>query len=449
MDKQLTDRAKAFRAAIAGFIGNKLKKAPKDDVGNYAAATNDECSAWIANAVANIGDARIATHPIRMIHSSIKGATSIYTPPPQLLERSEIGTHSVAHAYTADFAIGNSPQVPGCQLLLQCSFEGHCLADWIMAGDGDLSAALDVGTNRNIATDLAGTLIPSRSLASSKLAKQVYWLVGDESQDDSQYHLLQPMFSSTLEDALYQPLSRFKDAYFNARGTQKKQPTLADHSTYPNLVRRNIGGANPQNVSPLNSMRHGDNYLLASLPPRWKQSEARQPKRTADVWAQFEYSGKVRGLLKALVDLLKPKNKLDPKPIMETRQAREVIEQELGVQLAIFSAAIHARFEPGWSRAADCELGLPEKLWLDPEHVALPLREGFEDEDADFNAAWAWNDWPDAIAGHFAQWLNGKLRDAGMVAVGDSEAKHWAKQAIVEAEWPLPMQLQMPAGDAA
>ena len=449
MDKQLTDRAKAFRAAIAGFIGNKLKKAPKDDAGNCVAATNDECSAWIANAVANIGDARIATHPIRMIHSSIKGATSIYTPPPQLLARSEIGTHSVAHAYTADFAIGNSPQVPGCQLLLQCSFEGRCLADWVMAGDNDLSIALSVGTNRDIAADLASTLVPSRNLASSKLAKQIYWLVGDESQDDSQYHLLQPMFSSTLEDALYQPLSRFKDAYFNARGTQKKQPTLADHSTYPNLVRRNIGGANPQNVSPLNSVRRGDNYLLASLPPRWKQSEARQPKRSDEIWSQFEYFGNVRFLLKALVDLLKPKNKPEPKPIMETRQVREAIEQELGMQLAIFASAIHARFEPGWSREADCELHPSEKLWLDPERVALPLREGFETEDTEFKAAYQWKDWPDEVAGHFANWLNRKLRDAGITAVGDSEAKHWARQAIVEAEWPVPMQRRMPTGGIA
>lgn len=46
---------------------------------------------------------------------------------------------------------------------------------------------------------------------------------------------------------------------------------------YPDILAMKFGGANKQNISWLNSQRHGENWLLASLPPVWKQNRVRLP----------------------------------------------------------------------------------------------------------------------------------------------------------------------------
>ncbi len=79
---------------------------------------------------------------------------------------------------------------------------------------------------------------------------------------------------------------------------------------------------------------------------------------------------------------------------------------------------------------------LIEQIWLDPERATLADREGVEgEEDARFRTALEWKDWPDEVATQFANWLNQALVKEGL-PVGVAEAKHWAKQVLLEAEWP-------------
>lgn len=451
MDKQLTDRAKAFRTAITAFINARREAKLKGELGDGDASSKYEYGTWLADAARRVSQIQAVTHTLKATHPDARGS-SLHVVPADLPQHSEIGTHSLGDIFSED-VVGNAAALDVFKFL-KVEVDGRRLLDWMQTDDVDLRSALH--TDVAIASAWMGAfrhLVHSDAQpASHEAAKQLYWLTGETPADDSQYRLLQPLFSSSLAHAVHEELqdARFGEVNKLARQAfREKAPHDVPYRNYSNLAARKLGGTKPQNISQLNSERGGVNYLLASSPPRWRQSEARQPKHTADVWTQFEYFGEVRGLLKALVSLLKPTNKPEPKPVMETRQAREAIEQALGVQMVMFSAAIHACFEPGWSRVADCELHQSEKLWLDPERAGLPLREGFEAEDADFNAAYARNDWPDAVAGRFAQWLNGKLRDAGMVAVGDSEAKHWAKQALVEAEWPVAVQRRIPAGGLA
>lgn len=448
---ELTDRGKVFHATIASFIGNKLKKAPRSDDGNYAPADTAECQAWLLNAVANIGNASIATHPIRITHSSIKGATSVYVEPGQLVPRLEIGTHSLVHAFTADFAISNSPQVPACQLLQQRSLDGKLLVSWLSAGDPDLIAAITVsaGGDASAANILIAALQPEDRAISHGLAKQVYWLAGDEPKSDGQYHLLQPMSSSTLEDALYEPISGATDAYFKARGTQKKAPTFADHATYPGVVRRNIGGANPQNVSPLNSLRHGNNYLLASRPPNaWKPREGANLLKLDSVFDEkrgaIHAFGGMRELLRTLADFLKKNSD----PVMETRTHRETIEQAIGQELAMFGVSIRGSHAAGWTRDETCQLPQCEQIWLDPDRTELPVRNNdpehthWREDDLAFNDAYERGDWADEVATRFGLWLNGQLRKRSdkLVALGEVEMRHFAHRAILDVAWPIPLQ---------
>jgi CRISPR-associated protein Csy1 len=144
----------------------------------------------------------------------------------------------------------------------------------------------------------------------------------------------------------------------------------------------------------------------------------------------------------------------DPPPNDATRTRRQEIEQELGIQFAVFAAETRARFEPGWTRDPDCSLPLCEQLWLDPERTELPIRRDpqhpeWTQQDTAFNEAYVWGDWPDEIAGRFANWVNGQLHKAGLTTVGGAEYRHWAKQAVEDAAWPMPMQRRAPQGGAA
>ena len=60
-------------------------------------------------------------------------------------------------------------------------------------------------------------------------------------------------------------------------------------------------------------------------------------------------------------------------------------------------------------------------------------------------------DWADQVAGDFGLWLNAQLRqhDGKLKALGETEMRHFARQAVIEAAWPMPMQRHAPAGDAA
>jgi CRISPR-associated protein Csy1 len=270
--------------------------------------------------------------------------------------------------------------------------------------------------------------------------KQVYWCVGKAAEQDEDYHLLQPMFSSSLAQVVHQELedARFGEQNKLARQARRENKAFdAGCRDYPDLAVRKLGGTKPQNISHLNSERRGENYLLSSLPPSWKQ----QPQRwlnIASVLPLFQRYEGVPALVKALLALLAPLDK-KVKPVMETKIACEKIEQALGEALAAYGLSIRASQPPGWTRDASCRLELCEKLWLDPERASLPDRVEHEAEDQAFRQQLEWKDWPDQVAHRFGDWLNDILRD-NKLPVGETEQAHWAKQAIVDAEWPTTMQ---------
>jgi len=201
-------------------------------------------------------------------------------------------------------------------------------------------------------------------------------------------------------------------------------------------VARKLGGTKPQNISQLNSERGGVSYLLASLPPQWDREHPRTLLNLDSALDRFAHFEGTPALIKSLSDFLLT----DPDKVMETRQTREAFEQALGAHLVSFAASIWAQAEPGWTRDPACRLPQCEQLWLDPERVDLPVREAHQAEDEAFNAACVFGAWPDEVAGRFANWVNKRLRDGGLTSVGDAEYKHWAKQAIVDSAWPVPMQ---------
>jgi len=438
-EAERTQRSAVFRSAIARFIDErreaKLKGASDDDA--EQAASKYDYTAWLADAARRVGQIQAVTHVLKATHPDARGS-SLHAAPATLPPHAEIGTHALGEHY-ADDIVGNAAALDVYKFL-KVEVDGRRLLDWMQQDDVDLLSALhdDESTAREWAAAFKGLIRPVEAFVSHEKAKQVYWHVSGDPADDTGFHLLQPLFSSSLAHAVHADIrdARFGEANTQARRAKRdKEPHAGVYRDYQRLVARKLGGTKPQNISQLNSERGGVNYLLASLPPRWDQDKPKNYLLVDSALPRFKYYEGVPRLVAELCGLLKSNSGLT----METRTARERLEQALGQSLAAFGLATQQLFEPGWTRDGDCKLPLCEQLWLDPARAELPFRPEHLDEDRAFAEALEWKDWPDEVAHRFGNWMNDILHKRGL-PVGDVEHAHWAKQAIVDAEWTAPTQ---------
>jgi CRISPR-associated protein Csy1 len=453
-ESEPTQRSDQFRSAIAAFIDARREAKLKDKEPDAKATSKYDYGGWLADAARRVGQIQAVTHVLKATHPDARGS-SLHVTPARLPAHTEIGTHSLGAQFAED-VVGNAAALDVFKFL-KLEVDGRRLLDWMQGGDADLLQALH--TDPAIAAEwsgaFSGLVRAAAEPTSHEKAKQVYWLTGDSPADDTVYHLLQPLFSSSLAHTVHADIQdvRFGEESKLARQAfRDKKPHDVSYRDYRGLAVRKLGGTKPQNISQLNSERGGVNYLLASLPPRWERE--RQPRllNVETALTQFGYFEGVRRLLKTLSDFLLS----DPPTNTATREYREHIDQALSGQLMLYAASIRGRTEPGWTRHLDCKLPLCERLWLDPERILLPPREDPVDDDTAkqaaakddeaFIAAYHRGDWQDEVAARYANWVNERLREAGLSQVGDAEYKHWARQAIIDAAWPVPLQRRAGGG---
>lgn len=455
---ELSDRGKRFHTAIAGFIDarREAKFKGKEDTGDVAAKY--DYATWIADAARRVAQIKAVTHVLKATHPDARGS-NLHLVPSSMLQRNEVGTHVLGANYAED-VVGNAAALDVFKLL-KLDVEGKRLLDWMQTEDVDLQAALsdDAGQARGWMQAFSSLVREDAKPASHPMAKQLYWLTGELPQDDGHYHLLQPLFSSSLAHAVHADVqgARFGDVNKTLRQARRdNKPSEGVYRDYRNLVVRKLGGTKPQNISQLNSERGGVNYLLASLPPAaWKPREGTSLLKLDSVFnaqrSAFYYFGDVRLHVRALADFLKS----DPEQKKETRDRRKAMEQAIGEELAMFGAAVRSRHAVGWTREPGCELALCEQLWLDPERSEMPPRDDPEqpylrEADSEFSLAYAHGNWADEVATNFGLWLNGQLRKRGgkLLALGETEMHHFARQAILDVAWPIPLQRRATGGQA-
>jgi CRISPR-associated protein Csy1 len=438
-DSDRAARSGRFRSAIAAFIEGRREAKLKGKDEDADAASKYDYSTWLADAARRVGQIQAVTHTLKATHPDARGS-SLRVTPGALPEHADIGTHSLGERFEDD-VVGNAAALDVYKFL-KIEVDGRRLLDWMQAGDADLLAALhaDTATAEGWMESFNGLVRSDAKLTSHEAAKQIYWCIGDAPSDDAQFHLLQPLFSSSLAQAVHEDINDARFGESNKLARQAFRDKTAHDTSYldyQGLVTRKLGGTKPQNVSQLNSERGGLNYLLASLPPPQWNRQASPGLRTADTALQrFAYFDGVGVLMLALIDFLKA----DPPKNEQTRTRRESIEQALGLQLAAYATYVQACEQPGWSRDSTLKLPQCEQLWLDQERTELPVREDFAEEDLAFNVAFAQGNWPDEVASRFAKWVNEQLRASGITSMGDAEYKHWARQAILDAAWPIATQ---------
>jgi len=411
-------RVTELRAIITDFLkkrlDDKLEKLGPDDPKRAELQQQFIPDTWLEDAARRVSQIQAVTHSLKPIHPDAKGS-SLYSPPHAQKALLFVGSHCLGNDFASD-VVGNAAALDVYKFL-KLENQGRSLLALALENDANLKAALsnDPAQSQTLISAFAGLTEPRGRATSHTLAKQLYWLTGNDAHDDASYHLIAPLYASSLTHRVYQTVQddRFSEEATAARKAKKDgEYNERPVREYPQLAIQKLGGTKPQNISQLNSERRGDNLLFASLPPTWRSIDLKPLLGTDTMFHRFGRRPEVRAMVKALLAFLKT----DPTRNLETRERRAKGVDGLIDEFLQFSAELRS-LPPGWSQEQECRLSNPEKHWLDPDGVEDGLVSGCPPPPTDTD---------ERVSALFANWLNAQLRDP--LPMGDPEYLAWRKQ---------------------
>ncbi|PWC21705.1 type I-F CRISPR-associated protein Csy1 [Brenneria roseae subsp. roseae] len=368
-----------------------------------------EVRAWLTDAASRAGQISLVTHALKFTHSDAKGS-SIFSAE-TVIDAKTLSTATLTKS-TID-AVGNAAALDVAKLL-QTEHQGDSLVAALQRNDHSALAALAENPEQ-LAQWLAGfqQVFTDRQPSSHKLAKQIYFPIGN-----GEYHLLSPLYPSSLAQALYQRINavRFGDEAKAIRQAQKENQWHDQLSiSYPNLAVQNMGGTKPQNISSLNSTRSGRSYLLSCAPPQWRSVE-QPPQRHKSIFrerGEADYYTRTT-LIRMRQFLLSVKTVENNRNIrhQRLRYLDQVIDQ------LFFYVASVQNLSSSWS--AESELNRAQQLWLNPHRCV---------DDAAFRHERESGDWQKEVAHDFGHWLNRRLKHDELI-FGEVERREWSTAAL-------------------
>ncbi len=405
-----------IRAYIQQQLDAKLEKVKADDTEQIRTLQlKHQWDDWLEGVANRASKLQLVTHAVKYIHPKINTrATEILYEPgvaAPALQRL-VGTHTLGDERVVD-AVKNAAYLDAYKFL-KLVYQDKTLLERARAADPVLIAALsdDPARGARWAKTMAAIAQNDTPTISSSLAKQLYFPL-----KDGGYHLLAPLFPSSLVHGVHGRITedRFGDEAKAARAARRaSKPYTVGYREYLNLAVQNYGGTKHQNVSQLNSERHGENWLLASLPPVWRSDPVRPPLRVQTVFKRaFPRRQAVGDLTRILKTFLVSVSGKDINNI-HIRNTRAELVGRIVDELLLFTAQLQA-LPPGWSAGPDCRLDLIEQYWLDPKRAEL---------DPDFAQQRQARDWRAEVCDRFGHWLNRALQH-DKLPVGQPEHSEW------------------------
>ena len=424
-----TNEVEELRTLIQSFIHEERLSPKLEEIDKRIAGSNDpeeqtalenkrmrlvedyQFQSWIDSAAKRVAQIRLVSHAIKYLHPDAKGSSLF----------ADSATMAVADGYIGSEAVdlGSVPDVEGnaaaldVNKFLKLEYKGKTILQRVMVRDPLLKKALndDPETADIWIESFAGISAREDTQSSHTLARQVYFPL-----PDGDYHLLAPLYPTSLAHVLHQRLiiDRFSDSAKEAHSARnKEQPFAHGYVDYPNLALQAFGGSKPQNISQLNSERHGESHLLASIPPTWRSAPIRPPMKISSIFgAWFDRRAVVKELTRALARFLAASDYTN----INIRQARARMVDQLCDE-ALQVAAELGELAPGWSADSACRLARAEKLWLDPQR---------RHTEEDFASEYDDGQWREEIGHRFGAWLNAQLRSHKPMPMGDAEHSEWA-----------------------
>lgn len=442
-NEQPTQRSQRIRAVMQTHVTDRLAKAldkwnGKDDAQTRKGIADAREKYQLTRILEKGGKANgmaLATHIAKGIHPDlkIKSHTNLQVRFDEMSSLKEVGSHVLdSQLSIADITGDGAYNAAAYELylLLDCRVDGVSLSELLQSGDLDAinSLSTEAADPAKFAEEVLSLLeIKCAKPAVHTLSKQVYWLTESNPSADSDYHLLVPLYPASLVRQAHLQIhpTRYGEKNTTARKAKRDGKIHEGvYQEYRDWAVQKMGGTKPQNISHLNSERRGENYLLASLPPAsWKANQRYLPCHASSVFDRaFGARPVIRGTVKAFLAFLLTNPASNESTRVQVRDYQETLKDEL----IIYAGELQSQLA-GWSldeRYTD--LALPEKLWLDPERVALSEETAFAEKRQRM-------DWPEQVGKRFANWLNAQLQ--GKLPVGDAEAREWRRVLLADESW--------------
>tara|TARA_R110002033_G_scaffold153199_2_gene189748 strand:- start:2687 stop:4039 length:1353 start_codon:yes stop_codon:yes gene_type:complete len=373
---------------------------------------------WLTDAAKRAKQISLATHAAKFTHSDAKASSILVT---------DIHTDCCGYITTASLsnkaidAVGNAAVLDVAKLL-KITANNESLISQLQ--DKHINALKAFTDDEALLSEwLAGfeKALGDEKLSGHTLTKQLYYPINPDASSELQYHLLCPLFSSSLAHELHKQVTqtRFGEAK-EIRDARKKgyfHAALAE--SFPATAVQNFGGSKPQNISQLNSERYGQSYLLNCAPPTY-EAQSKPPLASTSVFNR-EFSFKTSALIREFKAFLTGLTAQDRN--FKTRYKRDYFfVQPLLDSLFTHAVQIQNLTEhAGWSNDKDCQMKHQHALWLDiynPSQVFQTERDK--------------GDWLDVIAHDFSLWLLRKLEHKQQYLLGDVEQKYFKKLCLHE-----------------
>lgn len=367
---------------------------------------------WLTDAARRAKQISLATHAAKFTHSDAK-ASSVLVSNVSAIDNEYLVTGKLTDK--AIDAVGNAAALDVAKLL-KLQVNGDSLISQLQQNKAD---ALNAFTDQPELVQhwITGfkSALSDEKLSSHTLNKQLYFPLKSDSSE-IKYHLLCPLFSSSLAHKLHKKVTetRFGDskAVRDARRNNKYHDAI--DASFLNTAIQSFGGSKPQNISQLNSERYGQNYLLNAAPPTFK-AQIKPPLTQVSIFnSQFTYkvSGYLRDFKTFLINLTPEQRNFKVRYQRDHDFILPIIEQ-----LMLHAADIQL-LEAGWATAPATVNKLKQEhtLWLD---VYNP-NEAFQREREK-------QDWLKVVAIDFASWLIKQLKNKEHYRLGDIEHAYFTK----------------------
>ncbi|MDW6094245.1 type I-F CRISPR-associated protein Csy1 [Vibrio rhizosphaerae] len=372
---------------------------------------------WLTDAASKANKISVATHVPKFTHSSAKASSVIVVP--ENNGTSKYLTTSSLKEVLLDFSVSDAKLLPIAGLL-QLEVNGESLLTQVRENTIDALAEFTqdaallkswlLGFSQALSDDIT---------TSHTLMKQVYFPIN--SSLTQEYHLLCPIYSSTLADNLFNKIrrSRFGDS-IDIRDARKKglYDSRIDIS-FPATAVQKFGGDNAQNVSQLNSKRYGQGFLLNCAPPTY-QAQTKPPVNSLSIFDRqfgFKTSALVREFKAFLASLSEKDRNFKIRYKRDYYYVKPLIDRLLNVVAEIQAIPDSA----GWSNAPTCNMKRAHQLCLD-----------INNPDSAFQRERQQGDWLDGVANDFAHWLLHQLDNKQQYLLGDSEQRYFKKLCLNE-----------------
>ncbi|NDD98910.1 type I-F CRISPR-associated protein Csy1 [bacterium] len=327
----------------------------------------------IEKASKNASKIELASHVMKFSHSSSDGS-NILCEPGDAESNAEMKHYISSETLTnrkLDYS-GCAGYIPVFKLLM-VDVGGETLRDCLRRGDSSPLEPFAKSSDQLKSWMERFTKTEPKKPPSAYKAKQIFFPL-----DDGSYHLLAPLFSSSLCHYFFEDINSEEAKEARRR---KKDNKFSEHGfkAFKRMAKIAIGGSQPQNVSFLNSKRGGTVYLFNAEPPEWK--DLKKPPLTEKIfWWNFRRF--------STIDFEKYTKFLEE----EKENNLEIRKKSHDFRFRIYHALLEYveniyGFEPGWSE--NSSLSIAFKLWLDP------LNEEFEAVDSAYN-------WKEIIAEEFS-----------------------------------------------